>query len=106
MNPSNSPGGQASVTALADWPAFFHAAPVALSVVSLPDGRLLEINQRFVDLTGFHRNELIGRLAAELYLVESPEARERVAAQLEGDAAAYDVPSVLHTKSGPPRQTL
>jgi PAS domain S-box-containing protein len=106
MNTTTSPDSQASARPAADWPLFFQAAPVALSIVSLSDGRLLDINQRFVELTGFSRSELIGCLAAELYLVESPEARERVAAQLEAHAAAYDVPSILHTKDGPARHAL
>jgi PAS domain S-box-containing protein len=70
-----------------DWAALFRAAPVALCVASLADGTILDCNERYAQLTGSSRAELIGRLAADLHVVADAAAREQIAAALDTDAA-------------------
>lgn len=46
----------------------FNASPLSLTISSLKTGKLLEVNDTFVNVTGFSREEAIGRTTAELGL--------------------------------------
>jgi PAS domain S-box-containing protein len=54
----------------------FQASPLVLTISSLHDGRLLEVNETFVEVTGYSREEAIGKTTLELGLWESPPERE------------------------------
>lgn len=60
----------------------FAASPDALLISRLPDGLYLEVNDTFVELSGFRREELIGRTATELHIWASEEARLAFRAEL------------------------
>lgn len=55
----------------------FHASPVALGIIRLRDERFVEVNERFLELLGFQRNEVLGRTAAELRILESRSEDEQ-----------------------------
>ncbi|MEN6459754.1 MAG: PAS domain S-box protein [Syntrophomonas sp.] len=44
----------------------FHSSPVMMSILRIKDNRYLEINQKFLDASGFKREELIGHDPIEL----------------------------------------
>jgi PAS domain S-box-containing protein len=46
----------------------FNASPLVLTISSLDDGRLIEVNETFVKTTGYSREEVIGRTTVELGL--------------------------------------
>ena len=46
----------------------FDANPIWSELVTLDDGRFIEVNQAFLDVTGFRREEVIGATSAELAL--------------------------------------
>ena len=50
----------------------FHESPVPSAIQHLPDQRFIDVNQRFIEVTGYKRHELIGRAPEELRLWESP----------------------------------
>ncbi|HSS18739.1 MAG TPA: PAS domain S-box protein [Pyrinomonadaceae bacterium] len=51
----------------------FHSSPAALSITLLKDGRLLEVNSAFLRMTGYTREEIIGRSTVELGLWENQD---------------------------------
>jgi two-component system, cell cycle sensor histidine kinase and response regulator CckA len=51
----------------------FHESPFPSGIQHLPDQRFVDVNQRFAQLTGYERTEMIGRTPAELSLWEKPE---------------------------------
>ncbi len=53
----------------------FQASPVYTCVTILEDGRFLEVNDAFMKVTGYHRQEVIGRTAIEVGLWVNPEDR-------------------------------
>lgn len=53
----------------------FQASPVAICITTLQEGRLLDANYAYWDLTGYHPHHSIGRNAAELNMWDIPEAR-------------------------------
>jgi two-component system cell cycle sensor histidine kinase/response regulator CckA len=52
----------------------FHQSPLASGIQCLPDQRFVDVNQRFAEVTGHKRDEMIGRTPAELVLWERPAA--------------------------------
>ena len=55
----------------------FMAFPEAISIVSLADERYVEVNEGFLKITGFERDEVIGTTSSELNIWIDPEARQR-----------------------------
>src|SRR3954464_535393 len=104
--PRNTMTTHSQTQPLDNWAAMFQAAPVAICLASLTDGMILDCNQRYEELTGVPREELIGRPAADLHVVSSTEAREHIAAALDEQAAAFEVASQLRLPDGTLRATL
>ena len=56
----------------------FHSSPAALSITRLSDGRFVDVNQSFVDLFGYSREELIGHSALELGMYDDVKERDEL----------------------------
>lgn len=54
----------------------FNASPLSLTISSLQTGKLIEVNETFVDVTGYSREEAIGRTTVELGLWSNRHDRE------------------------------
>jgi len=57
----------------------FHANPIYTTISSLEDGRFIEVNDAFTRMTGYGREEVLGRASTETGLWEYPEQRTRLA---------------------------
>ena len=92
------------------WTATFRFCPVALSVASLSDGRLIEVNHLYLQMTGYAHEELVGRPVGELYPATETTAEtnpyERMQKLLEDGFTACEVTSVYWTKAGAARDAL
>lgn len=53
----------------------FHASPVAIGITSLEEGRLLDANQAYWNLTGYKPDSSLGRLVMELGMWDSQDDR-------------------------------
>lgn len=99
-----------SMAALAErerrFATLFHASPVAISVSTLADGRLLDVNQRWCDLTGYTREEAIGHLKEELRLWAEPDQRTKLVAALRASGSVPEADFLFRTKSGMLRRVL
>ena len=56
---------------------FFHSNPQWLSISNLEDGRFLEVNEAFTEITGYERDEIIGKTSKERGLWPDPDERSR-----------------------------
>jgi len=54
----------------------FNSSPLSLTISSLVTGKLVEVNETFVAITGYSREEAIGRTTAELGVWARPGDRE------------------------------
>ncbi|HKS29613.1 MAG TPA: PAS domain S-box protein [Pyrinomonadaceae bacterium] len=54
----------------------FASSPLALTITSLKTGRLMEVNETFTQLSGYARDEAVGRSTVELGLWARPSDRE------------------------------
>src|SRR5262249_43694010 len=56
----------------------FRASPVAIGISTLVDGRYIDVNDSYLAMLGYHREEVIGHTALDLELWVSPEDRDRM----------------------------
>jgi PAS domain S-box-containing protein len=77
----------------------FHANPSAMAISNF-DGRYVDVNHSFERLTGFLKDEAIGKTAIELNLYAQPSEREKLIVQLKQNGRVTGKELTLRTKSG------
>lgn len=82
------------------------ASPIALSIATLDEGRILDVNTGFVELTGYPREALLGQSVHELGIWVEPEARERLVGALTTTSVVRDMEIRLRTRQGEERVGL
>jgi two-component system cell cycle sensor histidine kinase/response regulator CckA len=78
----------------------FHLGPDAVTITSMEDGRFIEVNDNFLRLTGFTREEIIGRASVELGLWANPKDRQQIVALLKRSGEARDLEVRMSIRSG------
>jgi len=81
----------------------FRSRPDGISIVRQSDSRYVEVNDRFCELTGWSRDEILGCTPTELDLWVRPEVRDDLIAKLERDGAVREFEFEFLTKQGEPR---
>lgn len=61
----------------------FRSSPVAITISAMADGRYIDVNEAFLRMVGWQREEVIGRGTLELNIWEHPSDRARMVAELE-----------------------
>ncbi|MFO1501125.1 MAG: response regulator [Verrucomicrobiota bacterium] len=84
----------------------FETASVALSIRQAATGRFLDVNQSFVSLTGYGKEELIGATPEELNVVLPTHPWTEISARLEAGLKVQNVEMDLRAKDGKVRQTI
>lgn len=56
----------------------FHLAPISLTITTLAEGRIVEVNDEFIRSTGFTREDIAGRTVLDVNIWETPEIREEI----------------------------
>ena len=79
--------------------AFAHS-PLALTITSLETGRLVEVNDGFLHLTGYTRDEALGRSPDELGLWIDPARRAERFARLRAGQPVADIEARFRLKDG------
>jgi PAS domain S-box-containing protein len=87
----------------------FRSSPTALAIRRVRDDRMVDVNYRFVELTGYARDEVIGRTMLEIG-IEAGETAAARARQLPGlragDGPPTDVEIPFTTRSAQARVAL
>ncbi len=78
----------------------FQASPDAIVISRLSDGRYLEVNQRWLELFGYRREEAVGRTAFDLGVWVDPAERPRFVAEARERGAVRDFETRFRKKSG------
>lgn len=84
----------------------FRSSPAAIVISTLDDGRFIDMNDRWLDLLGYRREELLGRTSEEIELWVDPELRIQAMAEIDGKGSFRDIEGKLRTKSGEVRDQL
>ena len=78
----------------------FDQTPMALTITSLDDGRFIEINEGFVRLSGYTREEAIGRKPEDLGVWVDPSLRDERFARLRAGKPVPNIEARFRVKSG------
>jgi len=78
----------------------FEDNPVPLTLVAAEDGRFADVNEAFLNGTGFSRQEVIGRTAMELNLFLDPEAYAGMVARLREQKQVQGLEMQCRKKNG------
>ena len=83
----------------------FHSSPIP-TLISLPEGPIVDVNDAWLRMTGFTRLEAIGHSTTELGMVPDPGERDRLWEDLLEKRRLSNVEIVRRTKSGELRHIL
>jgi two-component system cell cycle sensor histidine kinase/response regulator CckA len=84
----------------------FKASPIPLAIQSLSQEKYIDANQGFLQLTGYDRDELIGRTAQDLGIWGDPTEKTAMLRKLQAQMSVRNMPCQLRTKSKQLRQVL
>jgi PAS domain S-box-containing protein len=76
----------------------FHSNPAAMTLTD-KEGRWIDVNESFIKLTGYNKEELIGHTSVELNILDSKKRRENLI-HVQEKGSLQDVEFKLQTKSG------
>ncbi len=86
--------------AAAKFATIFRISPDPVAIVTLAEGRLLEVNDSLVEFLGYGHAELIGRTTLELNLWGKPTDRRRYQEQLRRQGQVRNLELLVRTKLG------
>ncbi|MGH9603563.1 MAG: PAS domain S-box protein, partial [Terriglobales bacterium] len=81
----------------------FGSSPTAVSISTLREGRYLDVNESFLQMTGYQRSEVVGRTAVELGIWIEPETRVSLVEAVKGQGKVLDFEFLFRAKNGEQR---
>jgi PAS domain S-box-containing protein len=78
----------------------FRSNPQPMSLTTLDGGRYLDVNESFLQMSGYTRSEVIGHTSLELRIWETPEARDHLVNQLKELGSLVNMETRFRTKQG------
>jgi PAS domain S-box-containing protein len=84
----------------------FNASPDVIAISSLAEGRFISVNEAFTRVSGYLREEAIGRTAVEMGIWFDPEKHAEIIGRLQRQDRLRDVETLFRTKSGELRVVL
>ncbi len=68
----------------------FRLSPDAIVLLNVDSGRLVDVNDSFVTISGYSRDEALGRMLTELGIYRNPAEREEIYRRLNQDGVLRD----------------
>ncbi|MCB2184987.1 MAG: PAS domain S-box protein [Deltaproteobacteria bacterium] len=85
----------------------FHASPAAVSISTVEEGRFLEVNETFLNLSGFSREEFLGHTSTELGIwTDLGNSREMALEEFRQAGRVRNFEIVVQYKDKVPRHVL
>jgi len=83
--------------------AIFDSSPEAIALTRVRDGALVQVNTEWLNMTGYTRDEVVGKTAVELGHWLDPQERDRVFGALDIGGRITDTDVTLVMKDRVPR---
>lgn len=84
----------------------FKSSPVPMSIQSLDNYRYLDVNDSYLNMTGYSREELVGNSSLQLNLWPDSASRKALLDQLGSGRSVRNVETKIRTKDGQEKLTL
>jgi PAS domain S-box-containing protein len=81
----------------------FNANPEPMTIATMSNGLYMDVNESFLRITGYRREEVIGHTSLDLQFWERPEDRGKFIEILTKRGSVRDLEIIFHTKSGEQR---
>jgi len=78
----------------------FRMAPQMIVITTKDEGRIIDVNDVFVKLSGYERHEALGRTGMELNLYHDPGVRAMIMELLDSGQSIRNLETRMHTRSG------
>ncbi|MDP9109593.1 MAG: PAS domain S-box protein, partial [Pseudomonadota bacterium] len=78
----------------------FQCNPDSVSIARLEDGLLIDVNQTFESITGYARDEAVGKTSEQLAIWAQPEQRKALIAELRSAQTVRDMMWDMRTRYG------
>lgn len=78
----------------------FQTSPDAVTISRLSDGIIVDVNQASLDITGYKRNEVLGKTARQLRIWVNSRDRLKLVRSLRRDSKCRDMEAQFRRKSG------
>jgi diguanylate cyclase (GGDEF)-like protein/PAS domain S-box-containing protein len=78
----------------------FFTSPDAVNITRLSDGMYLDVNEGFERLTGWRRDEVVGKTSLEISVWHSPDDRKRLVERLQRDGFCENLEATFARKDG------
>ncbi len=88
-----------------DFKSFFQACPVAMALTGI-DGIILDVNERFIALSGYTRNESRGRTTHELGIWTDSAGQDQLMSLFTSGGRIRDVEALLRHKNDETRRVF
>lgn len=84
----------------------FNSTPGTMAIITFTDGRYIDVNDGFLSITGYRREEVIGRTTLELNVYVDPKEHPRLKQMIQEHGAFRNLEINFRTKSGEVRVGL
>jgi PAS domain S-box-containing protein len=81
----------------------FYQSPIGITITRASDGVYTDANDAFLEMSGFRREELLGRTARDLNIIPSPDSRQPAPRGPGGPGGYRNVSLEITTKNGESR---
>jgi len=78
----------------------FRSSPVGISITRLDDGKFIDVNDSFLEILGFTREEVTDHTTLELNLWADPDERTKIVRLLKEEGKIYNIELKFRRKSG------
>jgi PAS domain S-box-containing protein len=78
----------------------FRSSPIPMSIQSLVGHRFLDVNDAYLQMTGFDRSEIVGQNAFQIGLWPNPESRRQIFDELRANKSIRNLEANIRTKDG------
>jgi two-component system cell cycle sensor histidine kinase/response regulator CckA len=78
----------------------FQSNPIPMTIATIDEGRLIDVNERAVELSGYSREEMVGRTSIEIGLWACPQERDRLIEILRETGSLRDGMAHFQTRAG------